>query len=137
VWVLSPNVDTVRLFLHVLAASVWVGGQIVMIGLVPQIHRNFPDATKLVAQGFSRIAWPAYAIAVVTGIWNVIEVDASGWAAYQITLGVKLVLVAATGIAAAAHQLGQSKVALAVGGAVGFLCAVGAMFVGFLLTTGT
>ena len=25
---LSPTLDTVRLFLHVLAASVWVGGQI-------------------------------------------------------------------------------------------------------------
>ena len=31
---LSPTVDTVRLFLHVLAASVWVGGQIVLAGLV-------------------------------------------------------------------------------------------------------
>ena len=134
---LSPNADTIRLFLHVLAASVWVGGQIVMIGLVPQIRRNFPEATKVVAKGFSRVAWPAFAVAVVTGIWNVIEVDASGWAAYQVTLGVKLVLVAATGIAAAAHQLGQSKVALAVGGAVGFVSALGAMFVGFLLTTGT
>ena len=134
---LSPNADTIRLFLHVLAASVWVGGQIVMIGLVPQIRRNFPEATKVVATGFSRVAWPAFAVAVVTGIWNVIEVDASGWAAYQVTLGVKLVLVAATGIAAAAHQLGQSKVALAVGGAVGFVSALGAMFVGFLLTTGT
>jgi putative copper export protein len=116
---------------------VWVGGQIVMVGLVPQIRRNFPEATKLVAQGFSKVAWPAFTVAVVTGIWNVIEVDASGWVEYQITLGVKLLLVAVTGIAAAAHQLGQSKVALAVGGAVGFVSALAAMFVGFLLTTGT
>ena len=31
---LAPALDTVRLTLHVLAAAVWVGGQIVMTGLV-------------------------------------------------------------------------------------------------------
>jgi len=134
---LSPTTDTIRLFLHVLSASIWVGGQIVLAGLVPQIRRSYPEAVKLVARAYSRIAWPAFVIAVVTGIWNVIAVDASGWAEYQITLGVKLLLVAASGIAAAAHQFGHSKVALAIGGAIGFLSALGAMFVGFLLTTGT
>lgn len=134
---LSPTATTIRLFLHVLAASVWVGGQIVLVGLVPQIRASYPDATKLVAKAYGRVAWPAFVVAVVTGIWSVIEVDASGWAAYQITLGVKLLLVAATGIAAAVHQFGRSKVSLAVGGGVGFLCALGAMYVGFLLTTGT
>ena len=32
--VLAPALDTIRLTLHVLAATVWVGGQIVMAGLV-------------------------------------------------------------------------------------------------------
>ena len=32
---LSPTLDTVRLFVHVLAASVWVGGQIALGGIVP------------------------------------------------------------------------------------------------------
>ena len=31
---LAPALDTIRLTLHVLAATVWVGGQIVMTGLV-------------------------------------------------------------------------------------------------------
>ena len=31
---LAPAIDTIRLTLHVLAATVWVGGQIVMTGLV-------------------------------------------------------------------------------------------------------
>ena len=30
---LSPTLTTVRLFLHVLAASVWVGGQIVLVNV--------------------------------------------------------------------------------------------------------
>lgn len=133
---LSPTAETVRLFLHVIAASVWVGGQIVLVGLVPQIRRTHPDAVKAIANGFGKIAWPAYALAVVTGIWNLFEVDAGGWAAYQITLGVKIVLVALSGVAVGVHQFGGSKVALAVGGAVGFLAALGAMYFGFVLTTG-
>ena len=31
---LSPTATTVRLFLHVLAACVWVGGQLTLAGLV-------------------------------------------------------------------------------------------------------
>jgi len=135
--VLSPTAATIRLFLHVLAASVWVGGQIVLVGIVPAIRSAHPDVTRLVAKAYGRVAWPAFAIAVVTGIWNMIEVDASGWAAYQITLGVKILLVTVSGLAAAVHQVGRSKVALAVGGALGFVCALAAMFVGMVLTTGS
>jgi uncharacterized membrane protein len=135
--VLSPNLATLRLFLHVLAASVWVGGQVVLVGVIPALRASYPDATRVVAKAYGRVAWPAFAIAVVTGIWNLLEVDADGWTAYQITLGVKILLVTVSGLAAAVHQVGRSKVALAVGGAVGFVSALGAMYVGLLLTTGT
>ncbi|MCB0969022.1 MAG: hypothetical protein KDB37_19500 [Ilumatobacter sp.] len=133
---LSPTAETIRLFLHVIAASVWVGGQIVLVGLVPQVRKTHPEAVKTIANGFGKIAWPAFVVAVVTGIWNVFEVDAGGWAAYQITLGVKIMLVAISGVAVAVHQFGRSKVALAAGGAIGFLAALAAMYVGFILTTG-
>ncbi len=53
--------DAFRLFLHVLAASVWVGGQIVLAGLVPTVRGFGEDATRQVARAFNRIAWPAYA----------------------------------------------------------------------------
>ena len=32
---LAVSWDTVRLFLHVLAATIWVGGQLVLAALVP------------------------------------------------------------------------------------------------------
>jgi len=135
---LSPTVDTIRLFLHVLAASVWVGGQIVLAGIVPSLRRNFPDATKLVARAFAHIAWPAFAVVVVTGLWNLADIDvANTTTSYQITLFVKIALAMASAAAAAVHQVGTSKVALAVGGAIGLLAALGAMFCGYLLTTGT
>ncbi len=135
---LSPNIDTVRLFLHVLAASVWVGGQIVLGALVPSLRRSFPDAPKVVAQSFARVAWPAFAVVVVTGLWNLGDIDVTDTStAYQITLLLKILLAMASGAAAFVHQVGQSRAALAIGGAVGLLAALGAMFCGYLLTTGT
>ena len=134
---LSPTVDTVRLFLHVLAASVWVGGQIVLADLVPSLRRAHPDATRIAANAFARVAWPAFAVVVVTGLWNLGDIDvANTTTSYQITLFVKIGLAMVSGAAAAVHQLGNSRVALAVGGAVGLLAALGAMFCGYLLTTG-
>ena len=135
---LTPNLDTFRLFLHVLAASVWVGGQIVLAGLVPGLRRAAPEAVPVAARAFARIAWPAFAIAVVTGLWNLVDIDvANTTTPYQVTLFVKLALVFASGGAAAVHQAGRSRAALAVGGAIGLVAALGAMFCGYLLTAGT
>jgi putative copper export protein len=135
--VLSPTTETIRLFLHVLAASVWVGGQIVLAGLVPSLRRSFPDATNVAARAFARVAWPAFAVVVLTGLWNLSDIDVSDTSTtYQITLFVKITLAIASGGAAAVHQVGRSKAALAIGGAIGLLAALGAMFLGVLLTTG-
>jgi putative copper export protein len=135
---LSPTLTTVRLFLHVLAASVWVGGQIVLAGLVPSLRRTFPESTKVAARAFARIAWPAFAVVVLTGFWNLAEIDVADTStAYQLTLFVKVSLAITSGAAAAVHQFGRSKAALAIGGAIGLLGALGAMFCGYLLSTGT
>ncbi len=37
---LAVSWDTVRLFLHVLAATVWVGGQLTLAALVPVLRRQ-------------------------------------------------------------------------------------------------
>ncbi len=135
---LSPTLTTIRLFLHVVAASVWVGGQIVLAGLVPGLRRSFPEATTVVANRFARIAWPAFAAIVVTGLWNLTEIDVSNTTtSYQITLFVKITFAIVSGAAAAVHQVGTSKVVLAVGGALGLVAGLGAMFCGYLLATGS
>jgi putative copper export protein len=136
--VLSPTLITVRLFLHVLAASVWVGGQIVLVGVVPSIRVSHPEATRLVAKAYARVAWPAFGLVVVTGLWNLSEIPVTDSdTPYQVTLFLKITLAIVSGAAAAVHQVGRSKVALAVGGAVGFLAALAAMYLGFLLRTGS
>ncbi len=134
---LSPTSDTIRLFLHVLAASVWVGGQIVLAGLVPSLRRFDPAVTKVSARAFNRVAWPALAVSFVTGLWNLVEVDIGDLdTEYQITAFVHVALAALTGAAAAVHTIGRSKLALALGGAVGAVAALGALFVGLMLKTG-
>lgn len=133
---LSPSVATIRIFLHVIAASVWVGGQFALGGLVPALRRRHPDAVKTAAQAFGRVAWPAFGVAVLTGMWNLMAVDiTTASSAYQATVLLKIAVAILSGVFAAVHTVGKSKAALAVGGALGAVCALGAMFLGVLLHT--
>lgn len=133
---LSVHAATVRLFIHVLAATIWVGGQFTLAGLVPVVRRLGPDATKAVARQFDRIAWPAFAVLVITGIWNLVEVDVTDASTeYQGTILVKLLLVALSGGGAAVHRDATSTRVLAVGGAAAALGALGALFLGVQLHT--
>ena len=130
---LSPNLDTIRLFIHVLSASVWVGGQIVLAGIVPGLRQVGPEATKAAANGFARVAWPAFAIAFFTGIWNVLAIDGSISLSYNITLGVKLVLVVIAGASAFQHSQTSNKAVLAITGGIGAVASIIVLFLGVLL----
>jgi putative copper export protein len=138
--VLPIHAATVRLFLHVVSAMVWVGGQVALAALVPVVRRTGgTETTRAVARRFQLVAWPAFAVHVTTGMWNLFAVhvgDQSG--PYLMTLAVKLALVGVSGAGALAHiMLSRSKPAL--GGAlagVALLAALGATFLGVLLRTG-
>jgi putative copper export protein len=134
---LSPTIDSIRLFLHVLAASVWVGGQIVLGGIVPKLRKVAPESLKVAANAFARIAWPAFAVVVVTGMWNILDITVGDMTSeYQITMFVHVLLAMAAAMFVVIHSIGQTKLALALGGALGLLTSLGAMFVGMLLQTG-
>ena len=134
---LSPTAATIRLTLRVLAACIWVGGQFTLGALVP-VLRGYEGVTKVAARAFNRLAWPAFVVLVLTGVWNLMEVDVTDApTAYQVTVFVKILVAAASGIAAAAHINATTKVALAVGGAVGALTAIAAVFLGVLLRAGS
>ena len=134
---LPVTLDTPRLFLHGLAATVWVGGQLTLAGLVPGLRALGPDAPRTVARRFSRIAWPAYGVLLATGVWNLADssFDARG-TDWQVTLFVKLVVVALSGASAATHAMTADRVVLAVGGAVAGLSSIAALFLGVQLTFG-
>ena len=82
--------STVRVFLHVSAATVWVGGQLTLAGLVPGLRALGPNAPRAVARRFNRIAWPAFGVLVATGIWNIVAIDPDWNSQYGRTLLVKL-----------------------------------------------
>ncbi len=131
---LPLTLTTVRLSLHLLAATVWVGGQLTLAGLVPGLRDLGADAPRAVGRRFSRLAWPAFAVLVATGIWNLVEVDVTNASTRdQVTLLVKLGVVALSGVAAALHTLSASRVALAAWGAISALAAIAALVLGVQL----
>lgn len=135
---LSPTLATLRLFLHVLAATIWVGGQFALAGVVPALRKAAPQGTKPVAQAFARLAWPAFAVLVLTGMWNITAINITDTSsAYQATVMVHIALAAGAGVFVAVHQFGASIAAKAIGGSLGALLSIGALFVGLLLRTGT
>ncbi len=130
---LAVSWDTVRLFLHVLAATVWVGGQITLATLVPVLRRLGAEIPRVAARRFNQVAWPAFAVLIVTGIWNVIAVRSQISGSYQTTLIVKLVVVAISGVTAALHARARSTAGLAVFGTLTGISALAALFLGILL----
>jgi putative copper export protein len=131
---LASGLDTLRLTLHILSASIWVGGQIVLAGLVGPSRSLGAEAPRALARASARLAWPAYAVLVVTGFWNI---STFRWAdqssAWKAVLMVKIVVVAAAGLGALLHGRATSRRSIAVWGSVAGLASVAALVFGVLL----
>lgn len=125
--------DVVRLFVHVIAASVWVGGQLVLAALVPVLRAKDPTLPKAAANGFNRVAWPAYWVLVVTGIWNIAAEQAEAPTGWSTVLALKVAAVALSGVAAFLHTRATTPQGLAVWGALSGLSALSAVFLGIVL----
>jgi putative copper export protein len=125
--------DTIRLFLHVLAATVWVGGQLTLAALVPVLRRAGTDIPKVAAQAFNKVAWPAFGVLVATGIWNIVAESGDASSAWKTTLNVKMGVVALSGLAAYLHARAKTTAGLAVWGALTGASALAALFVGVML----
>ena len=130
---LAPAVDGLRLSLHVLAAAVWVGGQFTLAGLVGTARGLGEGAPRSLARAFARLQWPAYAVLLATGIWNVSAVGSGQRHLWQTVLGVKVAVVLAAGLAAWLHTRAASRAGLAVWGAVSALSSVAALVIGVFL----
>jgi putative copper export protein len=131
---LSGGLDGFRLILHVLAATVWVGGQFTVAGLLPTIRSLGEDAPKKVARAFGRLLWPAYGVLVITGFWNISALtvkDASS--TWKAVLMAKIAVVVVAGVAVFLHERATTKGALAVWGAIGAVASVAALCLGVFL----
>ncbi len=125
--------DVVRLSLHVVAATIWVGGQLVLAGLVPVLRRVSPDAPRVAARRFGWIAWPAYGVLLVTGVWN-IAADSARLAGLRGVLDAKIGVVLLSGVAAFLHARSKTAAGLAVWGALSGLTALSAVVLGVVLS---
>ena len=129
---LTIDLDVIRVALHVLAATIWVGGQIVMAALAGPLRRAAPEAVPAAARALAWAAWPAFAVLIVTGFWT-LSIGGQRGDAYQTTLMVKLVLVVLSGLGAALHTVAKSPALKGIWGAVGLLGALGALLLGVSL----
>jgi putative copper export protein len=131
---LAAGLDGFRLILHVLAATVWVGGQATVAGLLPTVRRFGEDAPKQVARALARLLWPAYALLVLTGFWNIGALSVShASTAWKTVLWIKVAVVVLAGVGVFLHQRSSSRRGIAVWGAVGALASVAAVCLGVLL----
>ena len=131
---LSPGVDGIRLTLHVLAATIWVGGQFTVAGLLPTVRGLGEDASKKVARALARLLWPAYAVLLITGIWNISTFtfkDASS--AWKSVLMIKVAVVVVAGVGVFLHQRSTSRRGLAIWGSIAATASVAALVMGVFL----
>jgi putative copper export protein len=130
---LASFADSVRLSLHVLAATIWVGGQITLAVLVPVLRRT-PEAARDAARAFNRVAWPAFAVLILTGIWNIAAQPAHTSKGYQAVLGVKMAVVLLSGVAAYVHTRVKGRSQIALWGSLTGLSAITAAVLGVVLS---
>ncbi len=127
------DVDSIRIGLHLLAMAVWIGGQITMMALLP-VLREFDGVAPKAARAFSRVAWPAFGLAVVTGIWNILAIPmADVSSGYNAVLGIKLVLVVIAGLATFAHQRTDKASVRGATAGIAFLASLVIVLLGTML----
>lgn len=102
---------TLILWLHIVAACIWIGGQVTVAAIIPLL-RGQRDLARRVGRRYQLIAWPAFAVLIVTGVVNVGNAGVR-WSqlldsAAGRTLTIKLAFVALSGIAAGAHSVLQA-----------------------------
>jgi putative copper export protein len=130
---LASATDSIRLFLHVIGATIWVGGQLVFAALVPVLKRKDADLPKIVAKQFNKIAWPAYILLLITGVWNMSTLPKTVPSNYSAVLGVKMTVVIFSGVAAYLNSRAKSTKSMALWGALSGLSALSATYLGVLL----
>ncbi len=90
---IDPWLDTLVLWIHILAAISWVGGMIFVAVIVgPYVRRTFPPAERTplmaaVGKRFSYLGWCAISTLVCTGIYNAVRFLPSWDALLHTTFG--------------------------------------------------
>ena len=102
---IEPWLDTLVLWIHILAAICWVGGMVfVAFILGPYVRRAFPPEARTplmaaVGKRFSILGWSAIFTLVCTGIYNAVRFVGSWEALFNATFGhILLVKIGLVGV---------------------------------------
>ncbi len=105
--------DAVNPWLHILAATIWVGPQVFLFAVAVPAVRTVADAKerarlmRLITTRFGYLAWGAMIVLIITGIGNVFEQHDRGYLFHHhwgTIFQVKMTLVVLTIILTAAHS---------------------------------
>ena len=131
---LADASSVIRLSLHVLAACVWLGGQIVLAGLLPTLRGLGEDAPRRVAAAFGRLSWPAYWLLVLTGFWNYSAVHGqSASSSWNTVFALKMLCVVLAGVGSFLHTKATSARARGIFAGVGTLATMLALIMGIAI----
>jgi putative copper export protein len=128
---LASALDILRLSLHVLAATIWVGGQFVLAGLLGTVRTMGEGAPKKIAQAFGRMSWPAYWLLIATGVWNYLAIDhKAATSSWNAAFGVKMLMVVLAGLGSYLHTKAKTPQARGIYAGVASLASVAALVLG-------
>ena len=106
--------EAINPWLHIFAATVWVGPQVFLFAVAVPAVRTVADAKerarlmRLITTRFGYLAWGAMAVLVVTGIGNMYEHDLDPDVLFDLNWGTifetKMTLVIATVVLTALHS---------------------------------
>ena len=103
------RVSNLLRFLHILSATVWIGGLITLGVLVGSLRRSgaHRDDLRAMARSFGGLWWIATVAAVVTGIWMLFDAGGipTGDTAYAQRLFLKLALIGISMTLAVVHSM--------------------------------
>ncbi len=131
---LASLLTVVRLTLHILAATIWVGGQLVVAGLLPTVRGLGQGAPQKIARAFGRLSWPAFWLLVLTGVWNYFAIShQTATSSWNAVFGIKMVAVLAAGLGAYLHTKASTPKARGIYAGVGTLASIAALVLGVAL----
>jgi putative copper export protein len=101
-------------YLHLLGATVWIGGLIVVAALVPAVRKVTTDreVIRAVARRFGVVSWIALGTLVLSGAWMAAD------RVWGTVLSTKVSLVLVSAILAGWHTMAARKQSPALRGAI-------------------
>lgn len=131
---LASGSTIIRLSLHVLGACVWLGGQIVVAGLLPTVRSLGDEAPRKIARAFGRLSWPAFWLLVLTGFWNYAAVHGDAMSSsWNTAFALKMLCVLVAGVGTFVHTRAATPRARGISAGVGTLATVAALVLGVAL----